>query len=1059
MTLSSPPSSDHHDLPAHSTSTSTSSSAQSAYSLLHEQHALPCPCTQYLCSIGTLYPASLPQQTLIDSQSSQALDEEQEVSVLPADYRPQICPIHNQPYPSPPLTDSELRRTIPLPKIQTDVSITASHMPHVLRHPPLPLSPPPTLPITPQALPESSPVSPSPREERPFLTYNIAGGESDDGVEGEGTSARVAGSSALGKKSGASSGPGPGGGASAEDEMEENDNVELLTPLSPSWALELEQEQDSGMDVHLSSVLDHDQSALMRKPEDLGRLIGVGAMGYVQDDHSPGSSRHHHHPSSGFASMVKEDRSLWLPHNDDDDVHGAHDASREDVEYTQTPFSRYTETDDDDSWHSSNFTGPFLQGLDIPGASPSPAGDEWMGPRSQDSDSVSSSSYPSELDLATPTSPNFPCHSGFKHHDDDDKVFGPHRPILHGDTNHHDDDEDDTMNERHLHFTASPRMGLSDLFDVSPSPSSALSSYNHGNVGVPLFGHDHDHYDSDSEDGHSPVLAPQSPSRRSVSLLPDLDLDDLDRDTPQPPSPSSPSRRSFTSLPDIDLDMNMNVDVEHPASPRHPNMDLDMDMDIDANRDIDTELDPSLSSSTSSSPVPSTSPMKLLSLPGADTDDDLIVPDPPPIPTPILLSSSSHTPSLGLFLPLLSASSASSYPTYFPSSSDTSTDPHAHPHLRSPSPSLGDSFTSEPPDLESLLQEFNALPEEVRNTKVDKGELEGLMNLRRKYWGKERNAKRTEGMWAEEARRVAEGICVSPRVPGAVVCEMDEDECVEGEGSSSSLSSGSSSTRKEKEKERVPDPMWAIRRELGLAEARRAEARKIRKREKERGKELHALLRLKLSEHASFTQAQVSIAHVDDSTSADDADMGEVEVKSEGDAGNGGLGLEGVSANAKGKKTIGSSSQLVARMLFKRRDTSRPLSGRKVANERGPGGRRSSSRLSISSASEAEAESDSESEMRSGGDAQEPSERGRSMDRRELLAPMPVSLSMPAPMLQDEFVVGVHAHDPTDIDIDVGEDEDEEDEDEDTDEEDSDEEDEVDEESGELSDEMSMDLE
>lgn len=878
-------------------------------------------------------------------------------------------------------------------------------MPHVFRHPLLPLSPPPTLPITPQALPEPFTVTPSPHDDPSFATYNVANRE--DG--GEGALARVAGASAQGRGSSASSGPGPGGGAAKEDMMEKNDNVELLTPLSPSWALDLEHEDESGM--HLSGVLDHDQSALMRKPEDLGRLMGMGAVGYVRDDDAPRSSRHHYHPSSGFASMVKEDRSLWMPHEDDE--HGPHDARPED--YTQTPFSSYTETNDE-SWHASNFSGPFLQGVDIPGASSSPAGDGdvWMGPRSQDSDSISSSSYPSELDLATPTSPNFPCHSGFK-----DEGYSHHHPVLRGDINHHD--ADDILDEEHFRFTASPRIGLPDLFDISSTPSPSIHDHDHHHGHGPnlMFSHDHNHCDSDSEDGHSPLLAPQSPSRRSVSLLPDLDLDDMDRETPQPPSPSSPSRRAFTSLPDIDLDMNMGVDAE----PRHTNADMDTDVESDSS---------SLSSSSStSSPLPSTSPMKLLSLPGADTDDDLIVPDQPPIPTPILLSSSSHTPSLGLFLPLLSASSASSYPTYFPSasSSDVSSDPHAHPHPRSPSPSLNDSSSSEPPDLDSLLSEFNALPPDAR-AKVDKTELEGLMRLRRKYWVKERNAKRTEGMWAEEARRVAEGICVSPRVPGAVVCEIDEDECIEEDGEGQ----GEGEVAK-REREKVPDPVWAVRRELSLAEARRAEARKIRKREKERGKELHALLRLKLGEHASSSQTHPQVMHVDGSMSVD----GDGEANNEGDVAKGALGLD---VNAKGKKSIGSSSQLVARMLFKRRETSRPLSGRKVAGERGLGGRRSSSRLSVSTEGGSDYGSEDEDDDKSRSEGEE----GMLMDGRNAPAPVPV----PVPMLQDEFVVGVHAHDPADIDVDVDVEEDE-----DTDEEESEEEDEEEE----LSEETMMDLE
>jgi len=89
-----------------------------------------------------------------------------------------------------------------------------------------------------------------------------------------------------------------------------------------------------------------------------------------------------------------------------------------------------------------------------------------------------------------------------------------------------------------------------------------------------------------------------------------------------------------------------------------------------------------------------------------------------------------------------------------------------------------------------------------------------------------------------------------------------------------------------------------IRTWLLYTEARRADARRLRKREKELGRELHALLRLKLGEDPDATE-------------------GGVQTFSEG-------------AKVKpGKTAIVSMPQLVARMIMKRRDTPRLFSPRK----------------------------------------------------------------------------------------------------------------------------------
>ncbi|KAH9173101.1 hypothetical protein EDB89DRAFT_2069085 [Lactarius sanguifluus] len=87
-----------------------------------------------------------------------------------------------------------------------------------------------------------------------------------------------------------------------------------------------------------------------------------------------------------------------------------------------------------------------------------------------------------------------------------------------------------------------------------------------------------------------------------------------------------------------------------------------------------------------------------------------------------------------------------------------------------------------------------------------------------------------------------------------------------------------------------------IRSWLLYTEARRAEARRVRKREKERGRELQALLRLKLGEDPDVTERATGAAAT--------------KIKP-------------------GKTAIVSMPQLVARMIMKRRDTPRPFSPRR----------------------------------------------------------------------------------------------------------------------------------
>ncbi|THH13707.1 hypothetical protein EW146_g6542 [Bondarzewia mesenterica] len=320
---------------------------------------------------------------------------------------------------------------------------------------------------------------------------------------------------------------------------------------------------------------------------------------------------------------------------------------------------------------------------------------------------------------------------------------------------------------------------------------------------------------------------PLASPRHAMSNLPELDLFPQEQSSTgdDEVAPSSPSRRSFTSLPDMDEDEDEFSDTPQPSSPLSPSRrsfaslpDMDMDEVISPSR-----------------PTPSA---RLLSLPGAETDDDLIVPDsshhadsepPPP----------SDGPSLGLFVPIASADAAAT--------------------------------AGSPPEEEPDLH-FS----DMARSRVDTTEFDKLISLRRRAWFLERNAKRTEQSFVEEAQRIAAGLRVSPPVPGALADVQ--------------LQAGL-------------DPKGAIRRELQVAEARRAEARRVRKKEKERGKEVQALLRLKLGEDSTG----VSVAPAADGST--------------------------VQRDGRGKVVICSFSQLVARMIFKRRDSSRLLANRNNSGE------------------------------------------------------------------------------------------------------------------------------
>ncbi|KAI0255218.1 hypothetical protein BJV78DRAFT_1279426 [Lactifluus subvellereus] len=300
--------------------------------------------------------------------------------------------------------------------------------------------------------------------------------------------------------------------------------------------------------------------------------------------------------------------------------------------------------------------------------------------------------------------------------------------------------------------------------------------------------------------------APSSPMRRTLPDLPDDIEDFLDSS----PVPMSPSRRSFAELPE-DIVVN-----EPSASPPQ-------------------------------SPLLAGQP--LLTLPGAEPDNNLIVSE-----TPVSEWSAASPPrgsGLGLFLPIQAASSNQ------PETSET----HAvEPNLN---------FSRE------AIARVNTL------------EFEKLKSVRRRTWVSERKAKEDEVFHAERAEHLAGRLSVAPPVPskladfderGGVSAGADADDTEGPPGEPAQLDESDEKT---------------IRTWLLYTEARRAEARRVRKREKECGRELQALLRLKLGEDPDATEQ-----------------AGSAKVKP-------------------GKTAIVSMPQLVARMIMKRRYTPRPFSPRK----------------------------------------------------------------------------------------------------------------------------------
>jgi hypothetical protein len=175
--------------------------------------------------------------------------------------------------------------------------------------------------------------------------------------------------------------------------------------------------------------------------------------------------------------------------------------------------------------------------------------------------------------------------------------------------------------------------------------------------------------------------------------------------------------------------------------------------------------------------------------------------------------------------------------------------------------------------------------------RVDAREFEKLKSVRRRTWVSERKAKDDEVFQAKRAEHLASRLSVSPPLPsklpdfderGGVSAGADAEETEGPPGEPAQLDESDEKT---------------IRTWLLFTEARRADARRLRKREKELGRESQALLRLKLGEDP--------------------------------DAMEGGIQASECPKVKPGKTAIVSMPQLVARMIMKRRDTPRPFSPRK----------------------------------------------------------------------------------------------------------------------------------
>jgi hypothetical protein len=311
-----------------------------------------------------------------------------------------------------------------------------------------------------------------------------------------------------------------------------------------------------------------------------------------------------------------------------------------------------------------------------------------------------------------------------------------------------------------------------------------------------------------------------------------LDSDDLEQDV----TPSSPMHRALSDLHDDDEDFGGS---SVPLSPSRRSF-------------ADLPEDTAMSEQSTSPPQsPLLVGQPLLTLPGAEPDNSLITAE-----SPVSDWSGASPPrgsGLGLFLPIQAASSNQ----------------------------------SEASEAHAIEPNLNFSREAI--ARVNSREFEKLKSVRRRTWVCERKAKEDEVYHAKRAESLAGRLSVAPPVPSKLA-DFDERGGVSAGADADETEGPPSEPAQLDESDEKTIRTWLL-----YTEARRAEARRVRKREKERGRELQALLRLKLGE---------------DPDAAESAGCANVKIKP-------------------GKTAIVSMPQLVARMIMKRRDTPRPFSPRK----------------------------------------------------------------------------------------------------------------------------------
>lgn len=373
---------------------------------------------------------------------------------------------------------------------------------------------------------------------------------------------------------------------------------------------------------------------------------------------------------------------------------------------------------------------------------------------------------------------------------------------------------------------------------------------------------------------------------------------DIDAPHPSPPPPHSPNTFSLhlpplDPFPDTSYDGFYN-DIDASAS------DTVMPHDEESSDGVPPPL-----------PPPSPSRRAIYALPGELDDDSYQTPamfgssSYPPDHSPIMVPSSSHqgdtsTFGLGLFLP--------------PSAIDP-------PIVRSPSPE--DEENS--PEALAPAFSFSGDPEVTAQLTA---ECEGLRALRRRALAAERAARVAEAELGERVTSAASALLPPLRsTPFSSSSSTSSSSSSSSSASSSSSSSSpsssySSSSVSESASEMAREAELTVqekrmrKRELQAAMDARAEARRIRKREKQRARETGTLLELKMRDTGAYRDRERERERERERDI--DVEGYSMDMDKESDHSN--RDREG-----KGVRTV---AQLVAGMMLRRRETSRPLAGR-----------------------------------------------------------------------------------------------------------------------------------